>query len=357
MPPTNLARAEAFCASHEIRAPILMAPMAGACPASLAIAVANAGGLGGCGALLMTPEAIGAWVREMRAGSNGGFQLNLWIPDPEPARDAAAEGAVRAFLGQWGPEVEPAAGEARPHDFAAQCEAMLEAGPPIISSIMGLYPPPFVERMKARGIKWFANVTTVAEALAAEAAGAEAVVAQGMEAGGHRGAFDAAGAEARMVGLFSLLPQVVDAVDVPVIATGGIADARGVAAALLLGASAAQIGTGLLRAPEAELAPAWAEALRTARPEETLVTRAFSGRPGRSLAPAYARAAAAPEAPAPAPYPVQRGLTSAMRDAAAEAGDIERMQAWAGQSAGLAPARPAGEIVRDLWEGARALLA
>ncbi len=303
MPPTNpaLARAEAFCASHEIRAPILMAPMAGACPASLAIAVANAGGLGGCGALLMTPEAIGAWVREMRAGSNGGFQLNLWIPDPEPARDAAAEGAVRGFLGQWGPEVEPAAGDARPYDFTGQCEAMLEAGPPIISSIMGLYPPPFVEEMKARGIKWFANVTTLAEALAAEAAGAEAVVAQGMEAGGHRGAFDAAGAEARMVGLFSLLPQVVDAVDVPVIATGGIADARGVAAALLLGASAAQVGTGLLRAPEAELAPAWAAALRTARPEETLVTRPFPAGRGVASPPPTPARRRRPRRPRPRP--------------------------------------------------------
>ena len=231
MPPPDLslARAQSFCEANNLRVPILLAPMAGACPPSLSIAVANAGGLGGCGALLMQPDAIKAWVLEMRAGSNGTFQLNLWIPDPAPKRDEQAEDAVRAFLGKWGPEVAREAGNVTPPDFAAQCEAMLEVGPTIISSIMGLYPPAFVDRMKAKGIKWFATVTTVAEAKTAQDAGADVIVAQGMEAGGHRGAFDPAKAETCMVGLFSLLPAIVDAVNVPVIATGGIADARGVA--------------------------------------------------------------------------------------------------------------------------------
>jgi nitronate monooxygenase len=248
------------------------------------------------------------------------------------------------------------AGDAKPPDFAAQCEAMLEVAPPVISSIMGLYPPDYVERMKAKGIKWFANVSTVAEAKAAEAAGADVIVAQGMEAGGHRGAFDASTAEAELVGLFSLLPAVVDAVKLPVVATGGIADARGVAAALMLGASAAQIGTGFLRCPEAKIAPAWADAIGQTLPEQTLVSRAFSGRPGRSIATAYARAATAAQAPKPAVYPVQRGLTQAMRDAGAKANDIDRIQAWAGQSARLAMAKPAGDVVRELWNGAQALL-
>jgi len=357
MPNPILARAEVFAEAYGLRMPILLAPMAGACPPSLSIAVANAGGLGSCGALLMSPAAIKAWASEVRAGTNGGFQLNLWVPDAPPARDAAAEGRVREFLKSWGPEVAPEAGDATPPDFAAQCEAMLEAGPAIISSIMGVYPAEFVTRMKARGIKWFANATTVAEARAVEAAGADAIIAQGMEAGGHRGAFDPAKAETSMVGLFALLPAVVDAVNVPVIATGGIADARGVAAALLLGASAAQIGTGLLRSPEAKLSAAWVDALGAAAPEDTIVTRGFSGRAGRSLANAYARASAAADAPPPAPYPVQRGLTQAMREAAAKAGDMGAMQAWAGQAAGRARAEPAGEIARDLWEGAKALLA
>ncbi len=356
-PHPALVRASAFCERFGLRLPILLAPMAGACPPSLSIAVAKAGGLGACGALLMQPAAILHWAAEVRAGTNGPFQLNLWVPDPLPTRDPRHEAEVRAFLAQWGPEVSPTAGDAVPPDFAAQCGALLEAAAPIVSSVMGLYPPEFVRRLKSRGIAWWANVSTVAEARAAETAGAEVIVAQGMEAGGHRGCFDAGRAEAEMVGLFALLPAVADAVRVPVVATGGIADARGVAAALLLGASAVQVGTGFLRCPEAALNPAWADALARTPPEGTLVSRAFSGRAGRSVATAYARAAAAPGAPAPAPYPIQRGLTQSVRDAATKAGDVERgMQAWAGQSARLARAEPAGDVVRELWEGAQALL-
>jgi nitronate monooxygenase len=351
-----VARAEAFCGRFGLRAPILLAPMAGACPPALSIAIAKAGGLGACGALLMAPEAIHAWAEEVRRGSNGAFQMNLWIPDPAPVRDAEAEAKVRAFLGSWGPPVPGEAGEVAMPDFSAQCEALLQSGAPILSSIMGVYPPAFVQRMKERGVTWFATVTTVAEARLAADAGADVIVAQGAEAGGHRGAFDAAEAERRQVGLFALLPAVVDAVRIPVVATGGIADARGVAAALMLGASAAQIGTGFLRTEEAALRPVWAAALGRAAPEDTMVTRAFSGRAGRSIATDYARAWAAPDAPPPAPYPVQRGLTAAMRAAAAKADDPERMQMWAGQSAALAEAAPAATVVERLWDGAKTLL-
>jgi nitronate monooxygenase len=344
-------RIQAFCERFGLRVPILLAPMAGACPPSLSIAVANAGGLGACGALLMKPDEIVAWVAEVRKETNGPFQLNLWIPDPPPRRDAANEATVRAFLSHWGPPVAPEAGDATPPDFEAQCEMLLAARPTAVSSIMGLYPRDFVNRLKAQGIAWFANVTTVAEAKAAEEAGADVIVAQGMEAGGHRGSFDAQLAERQQIGLFSLLPAVVDAVRLPVVATGGIADARGVAAALALGASAVQIGTGFLRAPEAKLHPAWAKALAEALPERTMLTRAFSGRAGRSVATDYALAATAPDAPVPAPYPVQRGLTAAMRKAALARGDIGAMQAWAGQSAALARALPAAEIVKSLWDG------
>ena len=208
--------------------------------------------------------------------------------------------------------------------------------------------------MKANGIAWFATVTTVAEAHAAEAAGADVVVAQGAEAGGHRGRFDPSKAEREAVGLFALLPAVVDAVSIPVVATGGIADARGIAAALMLGASAVQIGTGFLRCPEAGLNPIWSAGLAATLPEGTMLTRAFSGRAGRSIATAYTRAAA--DGPAPAPYPVQRALTQAMRDAGAQANDLDRMQAWAGQSAALARAEPAGELIQALWDEARQLL-
>ncbi len=357
LPP--LARARAFCDAFALRVPILMAPMAGACPASLAIAVANGGGLGGCGALLMKPEAIRAWTADVRAQTNGAFQINLWIPDPAPKRDAEHEARVRDFLGQWGPAVSAEAGDVTPLDFAAQCEAMLEVGPAIVSSIMGVYPADVVARMKDKGIRWFANVTTVAEAREAVAAGADVIVAQGMEAGGHRGSFDAERSDTALVGLFAVLPAVVDAVGdrVPVVATGGIADARGIAAALLLGASAVQIGTGLLRTPEAKLAPAWADAIGNAQPEDTAPTRAFSGRLGRSIATAYVKAAGGSDAPKPAPYPVQRALSQAMRDAGTKAGDIDRMQAWAGQAARLATTEPAADLVRRLWSEAEALLA
>ncbi|HUP76054.1 MAG TPA: nitronate monooxygenase [Acidimicrobiales bacterium] len=350
-------RVETFCESYDLRVPILLAPMAGACPVSLSIAVANAGGLGACGVLLMPPPAIHTWAEEFRAQSKGSFQLNVWVPDPPPRRDADAERAVRDFLGRWGVAVAAEAGDVTPLDFGAQCDAMLEVRPLIISSIMGLFAPSIVDRMKAAGIRWFATATTVTEARQAEGAGADAIIAQGMEAGGHRGAFDASRAEQNLVGLFSLVPSVVDAVRVPVIATGGITDPRGVAAALVLGAAAVQIGTGFLRCPEANIASAWADALGRTLPEDTLVTRAFSGRAGRTIATAYARAASAGDAPAPAPYPVQRGLTQALRDAGAKTNDIDRMQAWAGQSAAMTLALPAAEIVTNLWEGARALLA
>jgi nitronate monooxygenase len=351
-----LARSGAFCERFGVRLPILLAPMAGACPPSLSIAVANAGGLGACGALLMQPQAIIDWAAELRAGSNGAFQLNLWVPDPPPQRDPKHEAHVRKFLAQWGPDVPADAGSATPPDFDGQLEALLTVAPPIISSIMGLYPPEFVSRLKAQKITWFANVSTVAEAKAAEAAGADVIVAQGMEAGGHRGCFDAARAEREMVGLLALIPAVVDAVKVPVVATGGIADGRGVAAALLLGASAAQIGTGFLRCPEAKIHPAWAAALATTLPEGTAISRAFSGRAGRSIATDYVRAATGSNAPMPAPYPVQRALTAAMREAAAKAGDIQRMQAWAGQSAALARAEPAAAVISRIWHDAATLL-
>lgn len=343
-----LRRAEQFAERLGIRVPILLAPMAGACPPALSIAVANAGGLGACGALMMKPDEILAWSAEFRAKSEGQFQLNLWIPGPPPVRDVELEKRQREFLANWGPRVPAEAGEASLPDFERQCDAMLQAAPKVISSIMGLYEPKFVSALKARGILWFATATTVAEAKAAEAAGADAVVAQGMEAGGHRGAFVAERAEREAVGLMALLPQVADAVNVPVIAAGGIADARAVAAALMLGASAVAIGTGLLRSPEAMRPPQYADRLARTEAHDTLLTRAFSGRAGRSVGTAYVRAAL--NGPPAAPYPVQRGLTAGMRESARQAGDAERMQIWAGQSAKFARAEPAGEIIRQLWD-------
>lgn len=351
-----LARARSFTEFLGIRLPILLAPMAGACPPSLSIAVANAGGLGACGALLLTPDAIIDWTREFRQASEVDFQLNLWIPDPPLTRDPQSESRQREFLAAWGPAVGEAAGNAPLPDFDAQCRAMLEARPRVISSIMGLYAPDFVTEMKSLGILWFATATTVEEARAAEAAGADAIVAQGMEAGGHRGAFQADQAESRLVGLIALLPQIADAVSVPVVAAGGIGDARGVAAALMLGASAVEIGTGFLRSHESAIPSAYAQRLGVTEAHQTVVTRAFTGRAGRSISNSFVRASADKVAPAPALYPVQRGFTRGMREDAIKSGDTERMQMWAGQAAKFAQARPAGDIARELWADAARLL-
>jgi nitronate monooxygenase len=292
-------RSAEFCDRFGLKMPILLAPMAGACPPSLSVAVMRAGGMRAYGALLMNPEEIQSWVDEVRGEVDGAFQLNLWIPDPPPVRDRGHEAHVREFLSRCGPRVPEDAAEIKLLDFDARCEALLRARPTAVSSIMGLYPPGFVSELKGARIDWFATATTATEAKQAEAAGADAIIAQGMEAGGRRGAFDAAKAEQELVGLLAL-----------------------------------------------------AETL----PEQTLVSRAFSGRPGRSIATDYAKAALAPDAPDPAPYPIQRGLTNSMRLDTQQRGDLQRMQAWAGQSAALARNEPAMAVAERIWNEARELM-
>ena len=347
-----LERAEQFCKDYELEIPILMAPMAGACPPDLAASISNAGGIGSCGTLSMTPEEIFSWVSNFKNKTNGAFMLNTWIPGPEPERNAAHEAALRSFLTRFGTEVAAEAADSKPISFSKQCEAMLSVHPQVISSIMGLYPSTFVTQMKQEGIKWFATVTSVSEALMAEQAGADALVVQGSEAGGHRGNF--LSTYDQSAGLIALVPAVCDAVAIPVIATGGIADSRGVSAALILGASAVQIGTGFLRTPEASISPAWAEAIQKTRPEDTKITTSFSGKPGRAIENKFMIAAHDSSNPVPAPYPIQNALTKEMCDQAEKSNDIDHMQAWAGQAAFLARSEKAQKLVLKIWLEAKA---
>ncbi len=345
----QLEKAKKFCDSYGLDVPIIMAPMAGACPVELAAAICNAGGMGACGALNLEPDQIFSWTEKLRSHTNGSFLLNTWVAGPKPIRNVEHEQQVRKFLSVFGPSIPEEVANQPLISFEKQCQAMLEANPNVISSIMGLFKPAFVEQLRRQKIRWFATVTSVTEAVLAEKAGADALVVQGSEAGGHRGNFITD--HDQSAGLMALVPIVADAVNIPIIAAGGIADSRTISAAILLGASAVQIGTGFLRTPEAAIASAWADAIKVTHPEDTITTRAFSGKPGRAIRNLYTAASHDPNNPLPAPYPIQLNFTSEMRSKATFENTIENMQAWAGQSASLAKDARAAELVINLWDG------
>ncbi|MFL2845038.1 MAG: NAD(P)H-dependent flavin oxidoreductase [Candidatus Puniceispirillaceae bacterium] len=319
----QLEKTKRFREEYELEVPIIMAPMAGACPPALAAAVSNAGGMGACGALMLDSGQIKEWTKEFKFRTNGSLLLNTWVPGPEPTRDYDHEKQLIEFLSSFAPGMSTSFTDTSQVSFEEQCQAMLDADPNVISSIMGLFKPSFVSELKKRGIKWFATVTSVSEAIIAEEAGADALVVQGSEAGGHRGNFCTDYDQS--VGLMALLPTVSDAVNLPIIATGGIADSRGVSAAIMLGASAFQIGTGLLRTPEADVPTAWADALQNTLPEDTVISKAFTGKPGRAISNQFTDAAGNSINPVPAPFPIQRSLTAKMRSRAVAENNIATM--------------------------------
>jgi len=351
----------------QLRHPIIQAPMAGGSDTpELVAAVCDAGGIGFFGAAYLTPQQIEDYARAVRARTQRPFGINLFAPLPAPRADT--EAALR-WLQPWYAELgqaAPASISPPATGFADQLEAALACGASAFSFTFGLPPRSAIDAIRKRGLFLLGTATTVAEGLALQEYGVDAVVAQGSEAGGHRGSFlpaDEADAgsdnyarrflrenpallfEANMIGTMALVPQLVDALRIPVIASGGIMDGRGVAAALALGASAVQMGTAFLTCAEAGIGEAYQQALLAARDNETRTTHVFSGRPARGIINRFMVEAERADAAAVLPFPWQNAATRALRSAAAAQGRTEYLSLWAGQGAPLARRQGAAELV------------
>ncbi|WP_240506083.1 NAD(P)H-dependent flavin oxidoreductase [Thermoactinospora rubra] len=329
--------------------PIVQGPFGGGLSTvALAAAVSEGGGLGSYGAHILQPGEITQLVRELKAATSRSFAVNLWVPQPEEAglrAEAADIERLRPYFEELGlPLPEP--GPPAIPSFDDQVDALLTAGPPAISFVMGVPPRRVVQEARRRGIVLIGTATTVEEAVALEEAGMQAIVASGSDAGGHRGAFLKPVTES-LVGTFSLVTQVADAVSAPVVAAGGIADGRGVAAALTLGADAVQIGTGFLATAESGASALHKAALHGPEARTTVLTRLFSGRPARGIPNRLVRELAGAEGDVP-PYPVQNALMLPLRRAAAERGLADFVNLWAGQAAPLAPRSSVADYLRTL---------
>lgn len=326
--------------------PIILAPMAGG-PSTpeLVAAVSNAGALGSLGAAYLSPTQIRDAVAAVRRLTDRPFAINLFIPSPAPPNLAEVE-ASHALLAPYRAELGlpiPSLPTPITIPFEDQVKATLEANAAAVSFVMGAMDPALVRAFQDRGAVVMGGATTVAEARALEATGVDAIVAQGSEAGGHRSSF-APPWDRGMVGTMALVPQIVDAVRVPVIAAGGIMDGRGVAAALALGAVAAQLGTAFLTCPEAGTDAAHRRSIAQSSDESTTITRAFSGRPARGFRNRVTEDLAARDAEIPA-FPLQNALSRDVRGAAVKAGKGELTSQWAGQASAMARAMPAGDLV------------
>jgi nitronate monooxygenase len=328
--------------------PLILAPLAGgpSTPA-LAAAVSNVGGLGSLGAAYLAPGEIRAAIAEVRRMTDRPFAVNLFAGGATEGADDP--GPMLALLARWHAELgmEPPGIPALPADgFDAQLEAVLDAGAAIFSFAFGIPPHEVMAELKRRAVLTLGTATTVDEARALEDAGVDAVVAQGSEAGGHRGTF-LGPFESGMVGTMALVPQVVDAVRVPVIASGGIMDGRGIAAAMALGAAGVQLGTAFLATDEAGTSAPYRARLLASAEDATAVTRAYSGRPARGIRTAFMADVEAAGVPIP-PFPLQNAITRPLRTAAARAGNAEALSLWAGQGLRLLRTGPAAVLTREL---------
>ena len=333
--------------------PIIQAPMWGASTLEMALAVSRAGGIGQLAAVGLGPDQITASVAELRSATDQPFALNFLMSEPA-APDAAEVEAALAVLKPWY-DARGVALPAIPNDYAlnfdAQLEAVIRAAPPVASFAFSILTAPQVAALHARDIYVIGTATTVAEARAWVAVGADAVCAQGAEAGGHRGTF-LASVEDSLAGTMALVPTVRRAVPVPVIAAGGIMGGRGVAAALALGAAAAQMGSAFLLADQSMASPPWRRAIVEAPDDSTRLTSAFSGRYARGIENDFMRQMRPIEAEIPA-YPIQNRLTAQLRSAATKAEDTSVMSLWAGQAVKLAEPGDAGALVQRWWAEAK----
>jgi nitronate monooxygenase len=339
-----------FAALAGAEHPFVQAPMAGAGGVDLCVAAIEGGALGSLPCGMLGPDEVASQVAEVRARAPGPLNLNFFCHEmPRDSDDGAWRALLAPYYAEFG--VEPVAGGAlrRPFD-QAMAEAVKTLRPEVVSFHFGLPDDRLLARVKAAGAVVIGNATTVAEARWLAERGVDAVIAQGWEAGGHSGRF-LAGDPAEAIGLFALLPQVADAVDVPVIAAGGIGDGRGIAAALLLGASAVQLGTAYLHCPESPISPAH----RAALTEPTLFTNLMTGGLARGVAGRLVRelGPVRPEAP---PYPLAASALAPIRGAAEKKGEFGFGPMWAGQAGPLGRPEPAADLTRRLAAEALAIL-
>jgi nitronate monooxygenase len=326
--------------------------MAGAQGSALALAVSGAGGLGSLPAAMLAPDALRAELQKLHA-SGLSYNVNFFShtpPVPDAAREAAWRAALKPYYDELGLNVAaiPAGPGRRPFDAEA-AELLAEFKPRVVSFHFGLPAPGLLERVKSLGALVLSSATTVREALWLQEHGADAVIAQGWEAGGHRGHFLSDDLTEQM-GTFALLPQLVRALRVPVIATGGIASAEGVRAAMALGAAAVQVGTAYLCADEALTSPLYRAALQSDAARHTQVTNCFTGRPARGIVNRIMREQGPLSAAAPA-FPLATSAVLPLRAAAEKLGSTDFTSLWSGQNASGCISAPAAQITAALAQG------
>jgi nitronate monooxygenase len=343
-----------------IELPIIQAPMAGVSTPEMAAAVSNAGGLGSIGVGASDPEAARAMIRAVRAGTDRPFNVNVFChapAAPDPAREAAWVARLAPAFARYG-ATPPARLREIYTSFTADAAVravLLAEKPPVVSFHFGLPPRAVIGALRAAGIVLLATATNPAEGRAVAAAGVDAVVAQGYEAGGHRGVFDPAAPD-DCLGTTALTRLLVKTLDIPVIAAGGIMDGAGVAAVLALGAMAAQLGTAFIACPESSADAGYRAALLGPPAQHTVMTAAISGRPARCLANRFTALGATVPAAAIPDYPIAYDAAKALHAAAKPRGEFGYGAQWAGQGAPLARSLRAAELVarlRDEMEQAR----